>query len=70
LIAACSTPAPIVSGDTYCERAKYIAGTAEQKAVLKGDEKLWRSLVEQVVNHNDTYVMNCVIPDLIKEDAK
>jgi hypothetical protein len=68
LIAACSTPAPIVSGDTYCERAKYMPATPAQKNAFKLDETLWRSHVEDVVNHNDTYVMNCVIPDLIKED--
>lgn len=28
------------------------------------DEQLWRSHVEQVANNNDTYVINCVIPDI------
>lgn len=70
LIAGCSPPAPIVSGDTYCEKAKFISSNPDQKKVFKSDEPFWRSFVEPVVNHNDTYVMNCVIPDLIKEEDK
>lgn len=67
LIAGCSPPPPVVSGDTYCEKSKFILASPEQKKTLKSDEPLWRSLVVGVVNHNDTYVLNCVIPDLIKE---
>lgn len=68
LLAGCaSAPPPIVSGDTYCERTRYIKATTDQADTLEGDEKKWRTLVEQIANQNDTYVLNCVIPEIIKE---
>ena len=66
-IAGCNPTPPIVSGDTYCEKAKFLSANPEQKQAFKSNEPFWRSFVEPVVNHNDVYVMNCVIPDLIKE---
>lgn len=44
-----------MSGDTYCERSRFIAANDEQRHALLSDETLWRTLVEQVANHNDTY---------------
>lgn len=66
-LTSCSPPPPVVSGDTYCERAKYIHATQAEKDVIVKDEPLWRPLVEQIASHNDTYTLNCTIPDLIKE---
>jgi hypothetical protein len=57
----------VISGDTYCERTKFIRATADQLKALNADEALWRPLVQQVADQNDTYILNCVIPDLIKE---
>lgn len=52
---------PIVSGDTYCERAKFISATPDEKKALSSDETLWRPLVKQVADHNDTYkAANCI----------
>lgn len=64
---SCASAPPVVSGDTYCERSKYIQATKDQADELLSNEQKWRTLVVQVANHNDTYVMNCVMPDLIKE---
>lgn len=50
------TPAPVVSGDTYCDKAKFISSTPEEAAVLGANEQLWRPLVEQIADHNDTVV--------------
>lgn len=60
---SCSTAPvePIVSGDTYCERAKFISATPDEKKALSSDETLWRPLVKQVADHNDTYkAANCI----------
>ena len=50
-----SAPPPVVSGDTYCIRAAYIQATKDQADELLSNEAKWRSLVEQIADHNDTY---------------
>ena len=55
-LTSCSTVSePIVSGDTYCERAKFISATPDEKKAFTDNETLWRPIVKQVADHNDTY---------------
>lgn len=67
LLTSCTPPPPVVSGDTYCERARHISADERQRGVIIKDESLWRSLVKQIADNNDTYAINCIIPDIIKE---
>lgn len=61
LTSCASTPPPVVSGDTYCERARYIQATKDQADELLSNEQKWRSLVQQIADNNDTYKdANCV----------
>lgn len=55
-LSGCTPPPPVVSGDTYCDKAKFISSTPEEDAVLGANETLWRPLVEQIADHNDTVV--------------
>lgn len=66
-LTSCASAPPVVSGDTYCERSRRIVATRDQADELLSNETKWRSLVKQIADHNDSYVMNCIIPDLIKE---
>jgi outer membrane murein-binding lipoprotein Lpp len=62
LLAGCvssSAPPPIVSGDTYCARSRVIPTTAAQKTIIAANIRDFRSLVDDLNAHNDTYEANC-----------
>ena len=62
LLAGCvstTSPPPIVSGDTYCTRSRLIPTTAEQRAIIAPNIRIFRPLVDDLNAHNDTYEKNC-----------
>jgi hypothetical protein len=50
---------PIVSADTYCIRSAPITTTAKQKSIIGQYLADFRSLIDQLNVHNDTYEANC-----------
>jgi hypothetical protein len=50
---------PIVSADTYCIKAAPITTTSRQKSIIGQFLPDFRSLIDQLNVHNDTYDANC-----------
>lgn len=61
LSAGCAD-APVVSGDTYCERARHISATDGQLAIIRPFFAQLRSWLDQIAANNDTYDANCIAP--------
>lgn len=54
---------PIVSGDTYCEKARHISATEAQIEVFRANWDVMESYADQVVAHNLTYDGDCLKAD-------
>lgn len=58
----CASDPPIVSGDTYCERARHISASDAQIKVFADNWAVMESYADQVVAHNIEYDANCLQP--------
>lgn len=52
----------MVSGDLYCEKARYVAATEDQLAFFKEWWGKLEGFLVQVAQNNKTYQDNCVAP--------
>lgn len=61
-VTGCGSP-PIVSGDTYCERARHISADDAQIKVYEANWDVMESYADQIVAHNIEYDKNCTKAD-------
>ncbi len=59
-------PPPIVSADTYCERAAHISADPKQIKVFQDNWDVMESYADQIVAHNVTYDANCLPSVVVK----
>lgn len=59
-VAACSSPPPIVSADTSCERFRHISATDAQIRIFADNWAEMESYADQVVAHNVEYDKHCL----------
>jgi hypothetical protein len=59
-LTGCGKEPPVVSGDTYCEKARHISATDAQIEVFKANWPVMESYADQVVAHNITYDGDCL----------
>jgi hypothetical protein len=52
----------VVSGDTYCEKARYIPATEAQRNEFAARWEFWESFVRPVAANNKMYSETCAQP--------